>query len=230
MIVILRAHWPLLLLALAVAALWSTPILLPLKLLVVFFHELSHLAAALLTGGRGHALSLTPHMGGMLLSQGGNRFVILSSGYLGSLLIGLGLFLGALHGRYDRWLTAGLGATMLVVAALYVRDAFALVFCVTTGTVLMITAFWLGRAASDFLLRLIGLTSMIYVPLDIFSDTLARAGLRSDARLMAEEIGGLSVMWGAIWLTLSLWAISIALRLTFRIRPPAPRATSNGRT
>ena len=212
---VFRSHWPLLVLTLAVGALWSTPVLLPLKLLIVFFHEFSHLLATLLTGGSAHVLSLTPHMGGLLLSHGGNRFAILNSGYLGSLLIGLGLFLSALHSRADRWITAGLGFTMLAVAALYIRDGFALVFCVSAGTVLVITARWLGHAASDFLLRLIGLTSMIYVPLDIFSDTLARAGMRSDARLMAEEIGGLTVIWGAVWLTFSLWAIAIALRLTF---------------
>ena len=191
--------------------------LLPLKLLVVFFHELSHLIMVLLTGGSPEALSLTPHQGGMLLSRGGNRFLTLSSGYLGSLLIGLGVFLAALSSRADRLVTGAMAATLLLVAALYVRDGFALVFCVTTGTVLMITAFWLGHAACDLLLRVIGLTSMFYVPLDIFSDTLQNSGLRSDARMLAEEFGGPTMFWGGLWLLLSLLVIAFALRLTLRL-------------
>ncbi|MDQ2091113.1 M50 family metallopeptidase [Marimonas arenosa] len=210
----LRQIWPLLLLTAAVIALWSTPMLLPLKMLVVFFHEFSHLLTALLTGGSPEALTLTPHQGGMVLSRGGNRFLILSSGYLGSLLIGLAIFLTALSSRADRWVTAGLGGLLLLVAAFYIRDGFALAFTVTSGTVLLITASWLGHAACDLLLRLIGLTSMIYVPLDIFSDTLERADQRSDARLMAEEFGGLTIVWGILWLFLSLWVIALALRLT----------------
>ncbi|MEZ5716790.1 MAG: M50 family metallopeptidase [Paracoccaceae bacterium] len=223
MIAALRSQWPLLLMAVAVVALWSTPVLLPLKLLVVFFHELSHLLATLLTGGTPHSLTLTPHQGGALLALGGNRFVVLNAGYLGSLLIGLGLFWAALHSRADRWVATGLGAVMLLVAALYVRDGFALVFCTGFGAVLVITGRWLGEAASDVLLRLIGLTSIVYVPLDIFSDTLARAGPGSDAHMLAQEIGGLTVIWGAIWLTLSLWAIYLALRLSLRraLRPAA---------
>ncbi len=61
MIAALQRHWPLLALTVVVVALWSTPVLLPLKILVVFLHELSHLIAVLLTGGSVETLSITPH-------------------------------------------------------------------------------------------------------------------------------------------------------------------------
>ncbi|MFT6271318.1 MAG: hypothetical protein ACJA0F_000150, partial [Dinoroseobacter sp.] len=38
----LKGHWQLILITIAVFALWSTPLALPLKILVVFLHELSH--------------------------------------------------------------------------------------------------------------------------------------------------------------------------------------------
>lgn len=213
----LRVLWPLVALIVAVVALWSTPVLLPLKMLVVFFHELSHLLTVLLTGGDPEALSLTPHQGGSVLSRGGNRFLTLSAGYLGSLLIGLGLFLAALSTNADRLVTMALSATLLLVAAFFVRDGFALVFCTSAGAVLMIASRWLGHAACDLLLRLIGLTSMIYVPLDIFSDTVANSHMPSDARMLAEEFGGPTMLWGGLWLGLSLAVIAIALRITLRI-------------
>ena len=216
MIAALKRHAPLLALILAVVALWSTPVLLPLKILVVLLHELSHLFAVLLTGGSVESLLLSPQEGGAVLSRGGNRFLTLSSGYLGSLLIGLGLLWAALHSRADRWVLAGLGVLLILIAALYIRDAFALVFCLGAGAVMLALARFLPHGASDFALRLIGLTSIIYVPLDIFSDTLARAHLHSDARMLAEEFGGATMLWGAVWLVLSLLTIFVAMRLLLR--------------
>ncbi len=133
-------------------------------------------------------------------------------------MIGLGLFWAALHSRADRWFVAGLGALLILVAMLYVREFFALAFSFGAGLVLLGVARFLPHGANDFALRLIGLTSIIYVPLDIFSDTLARAHLRSDARMLAEEFGGgATVLWGgAIWLGLSVVAIAIALRALLR--------------
>lgn len=216
---VLRTHWLLLVLVAAIAALWSTPVLIPLKILVVFLHELSHLIAVLLTGGSAESLSLTPHQGGAVLSRGGNRFLTLSSGYLGSLAFGLVFLWAAVSSRADRYVTAALGATLLAVAALYVRDGFALAFCLGTGVALLAAARFLPHGPNDLILRLIGLTSIAYVPLDIFSDTLARPGAQSDASMLAHEFGGPTVFWGGLWLALSLAAIAFALYRTLRLRP-----------
>jgi len=40
----LRGHWQLIALVAAVFALWQTPVIIPLKILIVFLHELSHAA------------------------------------------------------------------------------------------------------------------------------------------------------------------------------------------
>jgi hypothetical protein len=58
----------------------------------------------------------------------------------------------------------------------------------------------------------IGLTSLIYVPYDIFDDTIARSTLRSDAYMLAEAFGGTAMIWGAIWLVLSGIVIAWCLR------------------
>jgi hypothetical protein len=50
------------------------------------------------------------------------------------------------------------------------------------------------------------------VPYAIFSDTIARAHLRSDARMLAEELGGTPTFWGLLWLAISLAAIFTSLR------------------
>lgn len=212
MTALLRGHWQLLVLVGLVFALWQTPVIVPLKLLVVFLHELSHAATTILTGGDVISLSVSAEQGGAVWSRGGSRFLILSAGYLGSLLIGVALLFVAVRTHADRAVMAGFGALMLLVAVLYVRESFALMFCVGTGVAMIAMARFLPRDVNDLVLRVIGLTSMIYVPYDIFSDTIARSGLQSDARMLAEEFGGATVMWGGIWLVISVVVIVVALR------------------
>lgn len=209
---ILKGHWQLFALTVAVFALWQTPAVLPLKLLVVFFHEASHAVAIIATGGEVITLSVSSDQGGFVLSRGGNRFVALTAGYLGSLVVGLGLLIAATRTAADRKVMAICGAMTLLIAGLYVREVFALAFGFGTGAVMLLMARYLGHHANDLGLRVIGLASLIYVPYDIFSDTIARSDLRSDARMLAEEFGGTTVMWGGIWLVISLAMIGWCLR------------------
>ena len=209
---LLRGHWQLLLLTALVFVFWQTPAVTPLKILVVFFHEAAHAIATFVTGGEVVSLSISPNQGGTVISRGGNRFIILTAGYLGSLLIGVGLLAAATRTRADRMIMAGCGIVMLVIAGLYVREFFALSFAIGTGVLMLLVARFLGHTANDLFLRVIGLTSMVYVPFDIFSDTIARANLRSDAWMLADEFGGSTQMWGVLWLLISVAVIVCCLR------------------
>ena len=209
---VMRGHWQLLGLIAAIALLWQTPVLVPLRILVVFLHELAHAVTVLLTGGEVLSLTITPREGGQVMARGGNRFLALSAGYTGSLLIGAALFTLAVHTGRDRAVLGALGLVMLAVAALYVRDGFALIFSVAAGGLMVLTARFLPRDVNDLILRVIGLSSMIYAPLDIYSDTIARSQLRSDARMLAEEFGGTTMIWGGFWLAISLAVIVFAVR------------------
>lgn len=195
-----------------VFALWSTPAVIPLKLLIVFLHEVSHALATLATGGSVISLTVTPDQGGAVLSLGGNRFAILNAGYVGSLLIGVLLFLVAVRTHLDRAMLGLLGALLLAVTMLYVRDLFALAFGLATGAAMLAAAWYLSRNINDLALRVIGLASMVYVPYDIFSDTIARTHLQSDAWMLADEFGGPTILWGGLWLVLSILAIGVSLR------------------
>lgn len=209
---VLLGHWQLLLLTAAVFVLWQTPAVASLKILIVFFHEASHAIATFVTGGEVVSLTVSQNQGGLVISRGGSRFWILTAGYLGSLLIGVGLLIAATHGRADRKIMAFCGVMMLVVAGLYVREIFALAFVIGTGIAMLLSARLLGHNANDLFLRVIGLTSMIYVPYDIFSDTIARSNLPSDARMLAEEFGGTPQIWGVLWIVISLLVIGFCIR------------------
>jgi hypothetical protein len=90
---------------------------------------------------------------------------------------------------------------------------------------MLLSANFLATIYNDFLLRLIGLTSMAYVPLDIYSDTISRSYLRSDAAMLAAEFGGSTVLWGVIWILISLIVIFYCLKYSLKHRFSLP---SNG--
>ncbi len=212
---VIKGHWQLLLITGLVFVFWDTPIVLPLKILVVFLHELSHALAAILTGGEVADLTLSPQQGGRVMARGGNRFVILSAGYLGSLLIGMTLLIAALRTHWDRFVLGMFGGVMILVTILYVREPFPMLFCAGVGVVMLLIAYFLDRRVCDLVLRVIGLTSMIYAPYDIFDDTIRRSSIHSDAYMLAEYAGGTTMMWGGLWLCLSLAAILYCVKYWF---------------
>lgn len=215
----LAGHWQLLLLTALVLAFWRSGPAFPFRLLIVLFHELSHGAAALLTGGEIVRIEVSRQEGGAIWTRGGNGFLISSAGYLGSLLIGLGLLILAIRTGADR-LTLGLcGGLILVSAVVYVRDIFSLGFSLSAAAMMLVIACLLRREAADLALRIIGLLSILYVPWDIWSDTIrgnSLTGRPSDAAGIAARSFGTEVMWGVIWLILGLVAIIAALRLCLR--------------
>ncbi|MDD3146729.1 MAG: M50 family metallopeptidase, partial [Candidatus Riflebacteria bacterium] len=65
---------------------WDSMLVLPIKYLTVFFHELSHGLAAVLTGGSIVRIEVNANLGGVCWTAGGIRFIVISAGYLGSLV------------------------------------------------------------------------------------------------------------------------------------------------
>lgn len=195
---------------------WQSPVLYPFKLLVVFFHESSHAIVTLLTGGSVEEFVINPQQGGHVLSRGGNRFMTLSAGYLGSLLWGVTIYIASVKSFYDKALTAILGMSVLLMTVFMASDAFSWFFGLASGVIMLLFARYLPNKYNDFFLRLLALTNMLYVPLDIYSDTLSRSHLRSDAYMLAEYTGVSTVLWGGLWLLISLIVIFYCLKWSLR--------------
>ena len=217
----LKGHGQLIALVAALYLLWSTSLAVPLKILVVFFHEAAHAIAAIATGGEVISIEINARQGGVMWSAGGNRFIIASAGYLGSLAIGVGLFLAALKSGADRAILFGLGVLLTILAAFYIRDSFSLLFTLGAAVLALVVGAFLPNAISDLMLRVLGLSSMLYVPWDIVTDTILThpnrgPGLRSDAALIAAQVGGTEAIWGTIWLVIAIVVILLVAFLTLR--------------
>jgi hypothetical protein len=197
--------------------LWPTPVVFPLRVFVVLLHEVSHALAALLTGGSVERIVVHANEGGATYIRGGNAFIILSAGYLGSLLWGLALIeVASTRPKSRRRALAGLGVFVLIVAALYVRNLFGFLFAAVFGAALVHAGGRLKPRGVATVLLVLGLTSALYAVLDIRSDILARPHLESDARMLAGLTGVPTLVWGVLWATIALVACGFALRRWLR--------------
>lgn len=187
---------------LALAFLWNTIWVYPLKLFVVLLHEASHGLAALATGGRIEEILVFPEEGGRTTTVGGNGFLITSAGYLGSMLLGAAILLVSTRTRLSQWLALLVGMGV-VTLAFRCMPADGRAFAVGFGVVLAGTA-PLPRPVSELVLRIIGVTSCLYAILDIKSDVLDHEHDSSDAAALAAMTGVPAVVWGTLWIAISI--------------------------
>ncbi len=194
---------------------WSSLVVYPLKILVVFFHELSHGLAAILTGGSIERIELVAQEGGLCVTLGGNRFVLLTAGYLGSLVWGGLILLLASRTRIDRAVSIVLGLILVVVSVGFIRPffGFGFFFGLLAGLALGAAGLLLSRGVNDYMLRVVGLTSCIYAVLDIKSDVIDRPGIQSDAAMLSDLTGLPTLFWGFAWIAVAVAAAFFFLLL-----------------
>ncbi len=197
--------------------LWPSPLIYPLKLFVVLLHEISHALAAVMTGGSVERIVLYAEEGGATWTRGGSAFVILSAGYLGSLLWGL-LLVAASRARPRalRWSLIALGVLVLAVTVQFVRNPFGFGFGILFALALILAALRLRAAGQAAVLALLGMTSALYALLDIRSDVLDRPHLPSDAYRLAELTGVPAAAWGSFWIALGIAACGWAVVRLYR--------------
>lgn len=197
--------------------LWNTPLVYPVKIFVVLLHESSHAAMAVATGGTIDRITLDPMQGGACYCPGGNAFLTLSAGYLGSLLWGGAMFTAARAKRVRaEWVTGFIGVLVLALSLLYVRTTFGIVFGVLFGAAMVFVARKATRTLNRTLLLALGLTSALYAILDIKSDILDRPGLQSDASMLADITGVPTVVWGVVWIAIALGFSFLLMRRAYR--------------
>lgn len=197
-------------LAVVTLALWSSPVLWPLRMLVVVFHELSHAAAAIATGGSVVEIGLSPREGGHALTRGGWHFVVLNAGYLGSMIFGVGLLAAGRQQRTARAVLVALSAVLIGSALWWVRPiiSFGVGFVLVSGTALALVAWRGGPTLTQLLLRWVGTVSVLYALWDIRDDVLSGRDGVSDAVLLAQATGIPAIVWGVAWLgigAVTLW-------------------------
>ncbi|RMG18526.1 MAG: M50 family peptidase [Deltaproteobacteria bacterium] len=206
---------------------WNSPLLYPLKLLSVILHEAGHTLATYLVGGTVERISIDARQGGVTHSQYPaslwREVVIASAGYLGSAFFGaLALRLAAAPER-ARWVLGTLGAALLVLAVLFLRDAFSLGFAVLAAGALLAGARWLPgflvHPVAVFIAAFVCLYALFDLRADLWTLPWESGPLgRTDADLLADRLPVPALVWSLVWTLLAAVLVLWALKGTFRPR------------
>ncbi len=195
--------------ALCVASilLWNTLLIYPLKLLVVLMHETSHAVAALATGGHVERISVNILQGGVTYTKGGNSFLILSAGYLGSSLIGALILWASTRKPWKEYLAEVFGLLIILESIFWVRDSFTFFFAVVMGAACIFIGTKIKGIFERLFMQLVGTVCCLYAVYDIFSDILSLRILsgqgKNDAQALAQLTHIPAFIWGAAWIAIA---------------------------
>lgn len=222
-----RSALGLLLTGIALLLLWQVPwlgwIAWPFRLFGTFTHELSHGLAAAATGGELQRFVVNPDLSGMAWSAGGIRWIVASAGYIGSAVFGAMLVLAS-RVLPARGVLLFLGASLLLLCGLYVRNVFGAVSGLLLGATLVIAGMYLQRAWAEALLLVFAVQSMLEgfgSLIGLFH--LSRGGeVHTDAHTLAQLSGLPAPVWAVLWAVASVAVCLAVLGMAFR------RSASNG--
>ncbi|MGO9831122.1 MAG: M50 family metallopeptidase [Myxococcaceae bacterium] len=205
---------------------WDSPLLTPVKLLVVMGHESGHAVATLLAGGKVQRVVLSPDQSGACLSalpSGAWRTVVVySAGYVGSAVAGAVLLVLAFRFNLARGVLAAYALWLAAVAVLVAGSLFTVVYCLGMAALLGAAARWLPllgvRLTALFLASFTGLYALFDLRDDLWN---AAVRAQSDAALLAAHTPVPALVWAGLWTLLSVLILGWGALLALRSRPAA---------
>ncbi|KAJ7066745.1 peptidase M50B-like-domain-containing protein [Mycena amicta] len=180
----------------------------PLKLFTIGWHELCHIAAAILSGGRILKITIDPNVGGATLVEGGRPGFILSSGYIGSTLLGALFTLAGWDTLVAKVMSFVLGVG-LVMPLVLVRDKLTIMLTVIYEALLI--GFWFvdhGGALRWYCL-FVGVMNILFVIWDVADDRFFHKTNDSDATQFALLFPKTSPHhWALFWIVFQLGVLA----------------------
>ena len=163
---------------------WHIPvlkeILWPFKILTVALHEFGHASAGVCTGAKIDSITLNPDEGGLTKMRGGNPYITLPAGYIGSTVWGSLMVFAGFNTMASKITSVVIGLCMLATL-FWARNWLARL--VTVGFLGLIGLLWWFQ--DGFYLRyivlFIGVMSSLYSLWDIVEDLVMRKVNESDA-------------------------------------------------
>ncbi|MFZ5475731.1 MAG: M50 family metallopeptidase [Myxococcota bacterium] len=172
---------------------FRSPLVQPLRMLAVLFHEAGHVLAAVATGGRVEEVAVQLGEGGYTKYWGGSPILVTQAGYLGSLLAGLGLV--ALAKGPARVGCSAVGLFVLGICALMPALTMGQFYAAGLGCAFVLLGVRGAEAVCRWVLRGIGVFSVLYALADVHAD----AGV-GDAAILAARTGVPAIVWTGSWL------------------------------
>jgi len=211
----------------AVIVLWNTDIIKPLKLFTVFLHELGHALMAFIFGHGIDAFSVSLDESGYTLvkSKGWfSSFMIANGGYMGSVLFSL-LILYLKRTPFKKFVLGTAAIILLAVTIRFSGFSFTLLYAVIFAGLVLVLYMVQNEKLHDWVIDILGISGVAYAIYDTFVDIIllqlnTQLNLirgwrveqpRTDAAVLAEMTGIPAIIWGIIWLAISLMAVNATL-------------------
>jgi len=187
---------------------WFLPgaraIIAPLKLFVIGWHELCHMMAAIMSGGKVRSVTIDPMLGGCTRVDGGKAGFILSAGYVGSTILG-GLYVFAAWHSLAAKITSFVTAIGILCPLVAVRDKLTI----------FLTFFWLGLLIGFWFIdhgqalrwysMFVGIMHVFFALWDFTDDRLFKKANDSDCTQFAILYPKTKPhQWAIIWITLEI--------------------------
>ncbi|KAF4610600.1 hypothetical protein D9613_006831 [Agrocybe pediades] len=183
---------------------WNVPVVRnlinPLKLFTIGWHELCHISAAILTGGRILKITIDPHVGGATIVEGGSPWFVLSAGYIGSTLFGGAFVLAGWDTLVAKVLSFVLGVGLIMPLVL-VRDKLTILLTICYEALLV--GFWFvdHAQALRWYCLFVGVMNILFVVWDVADDRFFHKTNDSDATQFAILYPRISAhVWAAFWI------------------------------
>lgn len=227
--------------AITLALWWFIPlgdyVVYPVRLFVTFLHESSHALIALLTGGSVQSLTISMDGSGVVYSAPSGTIGALltsSAGYLGTTAFGVMMLYMMRRSVSPHKILTALGIFVAVITVAFtiispvfnflsVQAAFSsIVFTIIAGALLAAALVGLGLYSSvrvaNFAVAFLAVQCLLNALLDLknvffVNAPLVGSDMHTDAANMAAATGIPGIFWVVIWIGLSLFMISLGLRL-----------------
>lgn len=203
--------------------LWNTMIIKPIKLFTVFLHELGHAFMALVTGSNITELKIYFNESGHVASlprDWFSAFFIANGGYLGSVLFAICILL-LKNTRFKKYIIGVIAIIFLAVTFKYAGIiSFTMLYSVIFAIFALIIYMIQNEKLNDWVIEIIGIGSVTYAIYDTFVDTIllqvnqqfgifnwGKTTVLTDAVQLAKLTHIPAIVWGVIWLAISLFAV-----------------------
>ncbi|HEY5562374.1 MAG TPA: M50 family metallopeptidase [Clostridiaceae bacterium] len=206
----------------ALMVFWNTIVIKPIKLFTVFLHELGHAFMALVTGSNIIELKIYFNESGHVNSLPKDwlsAFLIANGGYLGSVLFAICILL-LKNTKFKKYIIGVIAIIFLAVTFKYSGIiSFTMLYSVIFTIFALIVYMIQNEKLNDWVIEIIGIGSVTYAIYDTFVDTILmqinnQFGLFSlgkmpvtDAVQLAKLTHIPSIVWGIVWLAISIVAI-----------------------
>ena len=203
-----------------VAYFWDSVLVYPVKLFVVLLHEMSHGIAAVLLGGKIQNIEISREIGGYTsysMPKGWTSEIIVASvGYLGSMFWGGLILIGAAKINKDRYISLVIGIVSLILGLFVIKsgELFGIIYTFGFAGFMILAYKYLKDWFHDYMLKFIGLTSCLYVIVDIKEDLISRSVAQSDAGQISALTGIPSIVIGLSWALISIVFIGLILKVS----------------